>query len=95
MHFWWTMKLDWGWTWVFYTEDSSPGTLRTYGLTGLTVLEIFASVLANPFFGPDGQGLIISTAVKYARLFIFHSILGNKISDVYREICSCLYKIVL
>ena len=68
--------------------------LRTSGPTGLTVLEIFASVLANPFFGPDGHGLIISTAVKYARLFTFHSILGNKISDVYGEICSCLYKIV-
>ena len=68
--------------------------LRTSGPTGLTVLEIFASVLANPFFGPDGHGLIISTAVKYARPFTFHSILGNKISDVYGEICSCLYKIV-
>ena len=68
--------------------------LRTSGPTGLTVLEIFASVLANPFFGPAGHGLIISTAVKYARLFIFHSILGNNLSDVYGEICSCLYKIV-
>ena len=65
--------------------------LRTSGPTGLTVLEIFASVLANPFFHPDG--LIISTAVKYARLFIFHFILGNKISDVYR-VSLCLHKIV-
>ena len=64
---------------------------RTSGPTGLTVLEIFASVLANPFFHPDG--LIISTAVKYARLFIFHFILGNKISDAYR-VSLCLHKIV-
>lgn len=63
--------------------------LRTSGPTGLTVLEIFASVLANPFFHPDG--LIISTAVKYARLFIFHFILGNKISDAYR-VSLCLHK---
>ena len=66
---------------------------RTCGLTGLTLLEIFASVLAHPFFHPDG--LIISTAVKYAKLLFFILFWEIKYQmHMERSVCVCIKYLV-